>query len=118
MQDAIAAPKTAESLPVDPRHQKAPKTPTSLSQISKEDIAETLDKEIMEENLQDNEEKDSDIDSDSDEKPCVELGKNVAIKKEPSGQGSAVTAAKATPQKKKRGCRCCVTSPTKNRLRR
>ena len=102
MQDATAPPKTAESLPVDPRHQKAPKTPPSLSQVSKEDIDEALDNEIMEENLEDNEEKDSDIDSDSDEKPCLELGKNVAIKEEPSGQGSAVTAAKAKPQKNKK----------------
>ena len=106
MQDDIAPPKTPESLPVDPRHQKAPKTPPSLSQISKEDIAEALDNEALaEENLEDNEEKDSDIDSDSDEKPCAELGKKVAIKKEPSGQGSAVTAAKAKPQKKKAGFR-------------
>ena len=103
MQDDIAPPKTPESLPVDPRHQKAPKTPTSLSQISKEDIAEALDHELME-NLGENEEKDSDIDSDSDEQPCAELGKKPAIKKEPSGQGSVVKP-KTPPHKKKTGFR-------------
>lgn len=97
MQEAIAALKTPE----DPRHQKAPQTPVSLSEISKDDIAEALDKELMEENLEDNEEKDSDMDSDSDDKPCAELGKKVAIKKEPCGQGLAVTGAKAKPQKTK-----------------
>jgi len=62
---AVALPQTPESLPVDPRHNKAPKTPTSLDDLSKEDIAAALDRNLME-NLGENDEKDSDIDSDSD----------------------------------------------------
>ena len=96
---AVALPKTPESLPVDPRHNKAPKTPTSLSDISKEDIAEALDLNLME-NLEENEEKDSDIDSDSDEQTCAEASKKPIIKKEPSGQ-CGVVKPKAGIKKKK-----------------
>ena len=99
----VAPPKTPESLPVDPRHQKAPKTPPSLSQISKEDIAEALDHEALaEENSEDNEEKDSDIDSDSDEQTCAEASKKPTIKKEPSGQGCVVKPKAGIKKKKTR----------------
>ena len=88
-------------MPVDPRHHKAPKTPTSLSDISKDDIAEALDLNLME-NLEENEEKDSDIDSDSDEQTCAEASKKPTIKKEPSGQG-CVVKPKAGIKKQKPG---------------
>ena len=98
---AVAPPQTPESLPVDPRHHKAPKTPTSLSDISKDDIAEALDLNLME-NLEENEEKDSDIDSDSDEQTCAEASKKPIIKKEPSGQCGVVKPKAGIKKKKNR----------------
>ena len=105
---AVALPQTPESLPVDPRHNKAPKTPTSLDDLSKEDIAAALDRNLME-NLGENEEKDSDIDSDSDsdEETCAEASKKAeakaqAIKKEPTEeQAEAKAQAKAASAKKR-----------------
>ena len=109
---AVALPQTPESLPVDPRHNKAPKTPTSLDDLSKEDIAAALDRNLME-NLGENEEKDSDIDSDSDsdEETCAEASKKPMtletvmklIKKEPTEEpkvASAKKKAKAEAQAK------------------
>ena len=104
---AVALPQTPESLPVDPRHNKAPKTPTSLDDLTKDDIALALDLNLME-NLGENEEKDSDIDSDSDEETCAEASKKpmtletvmTIIKKEPTGQ-CGVKKPKAASAKKR-----------------
>ena len=106
---AVALPQTPESLPVDPRHNKAPKTPTSLDDLSKEDIAAALDRNLME-NLGENEEKDSDIDSDSDsdEETCAEASKKpmtletvmTIIKKEPT-EKCGVKKPKAASAKKR-----------------
>ena len=107
---AVALPQTPESLPVDPRHNKAPKTPTSLDDLSKEDIAAALDRNLME-NLGENEEKDSDIDSDSDsdEETCAEASKKPMtleavmkiIKTEPTEEPKAkATSAKAEAKAK------------------
>ena len=100
---AVAPPQTPESLPVDPRHNKAPKTPTSLDDLSSEDIAAALDRNLME-NLGENEEKDSDIDSDSDsdEETCAEASKKTMtletvmklIKKEPTEEPKVASAKK------------------------
>ena len=100
---AVALPQTPESLPVDPRHNKAPKTPTSLDDLSKEDIAAALDRNLME-NLGENEEKDSDIDSDSDsdEETCAEASKKPMtleavmkiIKTEPTDEPKVASAKK------------------------
>ena len=107
---AVALPQTPESLPVDPRHNKAPKTPTSLDDLSKDDIALALDRNLME-NLGENEEKDSDIDSDSDEETCAEASKKTMtletvmklIKKEPTEEPKAkAKAASGRPLGKKR----------------
>ena len=98
---AVALPQTPESLPVDPRHNKAPKTPTSLDDLTKDDIALALDLNLME-NLEENEEKDSDIDSDSDEQTCAEASKKPTIKKEPSGQGCVVKPQAGIKKKKTR----------------
>ena len=103
---AVALPQTPESLPVDPRHNKAPKTPTSLDDLTKDDIALALDQNLME-NLGENEEKDSDIDSDSDEETCAEASKKTMtletvmklIKKEPTEEPKA--KAKAASAKKR-----------------
>lgn len=105
---AVALPQTPESLPVDPRHNKAPKTPTSLDDLTKDDIALALDQNLME-NLGENEEKDSDIDSDSDEETCAEASKKTMtletvmklIKKEPTEEPKAkATSAKAEAKAK------------------
>ena len=98
---AVALPQTPESLPVDPRHNKAPKTPTSLDDLTKDDIALALDLNLME-NLGENEEKDSDIDSDSDEETCAEASKKPMtletvmklIKKEPTEEPKVASAKK------------------------
>lgn len=100
---AVALPQTPESLPVDPRHNKAPKTPTSLDDLSKDDLALALDQNLME-NLGENEEKDSDIDSDSDsdEETCAEASKKPMtletvmklIKKEPTEEPKVASAKK------------------------
>lgn len=105
---AVALPQTPESLPVDPRHNKAPKTPTSLDDLTKDDIALALDLNLME-NLGENEEKDSDIDSDSDEETCAEASKKTMtletvmklIKKEPTEEPKAKAKAKAASAKKR-----------------
>ena len=104
---AVALPQTPESLPVDPRHNKAPKTPTSLDDLTKDDIALALDQNLME-NLGENEEKDSDIDSDSDEETCAEASKKpmtletvmTIIKKEPT-EKCGVKKPKAASAKKR-----------------
>ena len=104
---AVALPQTPESLPVDPRHNKAPKTPTSLDDLTKDDIALALDLNLME-NLGENEEKDSDIDSDSDEETCAEASKKpmtletvmTIIKKEPT-EKCGVKKPKAASAKKR-----------------
>ena len=93
---AVALPQTPESLPVDPRHNQAPKTPTSLDDLTNDDICEALalalepKKESGEEKDSGEdedsggedkdsggEEKDSDIDSDgdSDDETCAEASK-------------------------------------------
>ena len=99
---AVALPQTPESLPVDPRHNKAPKTPTSLDDLSKEDIAAALDRNLME-NLGENDEKDSDIDSDSDsdDETCAEAAKKALaleaekpVKKEPTEEPKVASAKK------------------------
>ena len=106
---AVALPQTPESLPVDPRHNKAPKTPTSLDDLTKDDIALALDQNLME-NLGENEEKDSDIDSDSDEETCAEASKKTMtletvmkiIKKEPTEETKGgVKKPKAASAKKR-----------------
>ena len=102
---AVALPQTPESLPVDPRHNKAPKTPTSLDDLSKEDIAAALDRNLMEDlDLGENDEKDSDMDSDkeSDDETCAEaLVKQV--KTERTEQPKAKAKDKiTTPSSKKR----------------
>lgn len=102
---AVALPQTPESLPVDPRHNKAPKTPTSLDDLTKDDIALALDQNLME-NLGENEEKDSDIDSDSDsdEETCAEASKKPMtletvmklIKEEPTEEPNVASVKKKT----------------------
>ena len=104
---AVALPQTPESLSVDQRHNKAPKTPTSLDDLTKDDIALALDQNLME-NLGENEEKDSDIDSDSDEETCAEASKKTMtletvmtiIKKEPT-EKCGVKKPKAASAKKR-----------------
>ena len=106
---AVALPQTPESLPVDPRHNKAPKTPTSLDDLTKDDIALALDLNLME-NLGENEEKDSDMDSDSDsdDETCAEASKKpmtletvmTIIKKEPT-EKCGVKKPKAASAKKR-----------------
>ena len=109
---AVALPQTPESLPVDPRHNKAPKTPTSLDDLTKDDIALALDQNLME-NLGENEEKDSDIDSDSDsdDETCAEASKKAMtpvavvkkVKTEPTEQPKAKAKDKIShPSSKKR----------------
>ena len=89
---------------------KAPKTPTSLDDLTKDDIALALDQNLME-NLGENEEKDSDIDSDSDsdEETCAEASKKPMtleavmkiIKTEPTEEPKAkATSAKAEAKAK------------------
>ena len=101
---AVALPQTPESLPVDPRHNKAPKTPTSLDDLSKEDIAAALDRNLMENLDMENEEKDSDMDSDSDsdDETCAEASKKPMtletvmklIKEEPKEEPTTVAGVK------------------------
>ena len=90
-------------MPVDPRHNKAPKTPTSLDDLSKEDIAAALDRNLMENLDMENEEKDSDMDSDSDsddetgEKKTMTLETAMKlIKEEPTEEPKVASVKKKT----------------------
>ena len=103
---AVALPQTPESLPVDPRHNKAPKTPTSLDDLSKEDIAAALDRNLMEDlDLGENDEKDSDMDSDNDSDSDDETGEKKPmtletvmklIKEEPTEEPKVASVKKKT----------------------
>ena len=107
---AVALPQTPESLPVDPRHNQAPKTPTSLDDLTNDDICEAL--ALALEPTDSGEEKDSDIDSDSDsdEETCAEASKKAMtpqavvkkIKTEPTEQPKAKAGPRPGPISKKR----------------
>ena len=108
---AVALPQTPESLPVDPRHNQAPKTPTSLDDLTNDDICEAL--ALALEPKDSGEEKDSDIDSDSDsdDETCAEASKKAMtpvavvkkVKTEPTEQPKAKAKDKIShPNSKKR----------------
>ena len=108
---AVALPQTPESLPVDPRHNKAPKTPTSLDDLSKEDIAAALDRNLMEDlDLGENDEKDSDMDSDNDSDSDDETGEKKPmtletvmklIKEEPTEEPNVASVKKKQRQRQR-----------------
>ena len=106
MQDDVAPAVALPKTPEDPRHNKAPKTPTSLDDLSKEDIAAALDRNLMENLDMENEEKDSDMDSDSDsdDETCAEASKKPMtletvmklIKEEPKEEPNVASVKKKT----------------------